>query len=106
MKRSLNGGTTWASNNTTLHADEHALAIAPSNPQIVYTGSDGGIWRSTNNGNTWLTLNNVDFSATQFQGVAVHPFDRNFLMGGTQDNGTICWSPDGTVSHCRDGDGG
>src|SRR6185295_17714767 len=48
MKRSLNGGTTWASNNTTLHADEHALAIAPSNPQVVYTGSDGGIWRSTN----------------------------------------------------------
>jgi photosystem II stability/assembly factor-like uncharacterized protein len=106
MKRSLNGGTTWASNNATLHADEHALAIAPSNPQIVYTGSDGGIWRSTNNGNTWQTLNNVDFSATQFQGVAVHPFDRNFLMGGTQDNGTICWAANGTVSHCRDGDGG
>jgi hypothetical protein len=106
MKRSLNGGTTWASNNTTLHADEHALAIAPSNPQIVYTGSDGGIWRSTNNGTTWLTLNNVDFSSTQFQGVAVHPFDRNFLMGGTQDNGTICWAANGTVSHCRDGDGG
>ena len=106
MKRSLNGGTTWASNNATLHADEHALAIAPSNPQIVYTGSDGGIWRSTNNGTTWLTLNNVDYSATQFQGVAVHPFDRNFLMGGTQDNGTICWAANGTVSHCRDGDGG
>ncbi len=106
MKRSLNGGTTFASNNATLHADGHAVAIAPSNPQIVYTGNDGGIWRSTNNGNTWQTLNNVDFSATQFQGVAVHPFDRNFLMGGTQDNGTICWAANGTVSHCRDGDGG
>ena len=106
MKRSLNGGTTWASNNTTLHADSHALAIAPSNPQIVYTGNDGGIWRSTNNGNTWLTLNNMDFSATQFQGVALHPYDRNFMMGGTQDNGTICFAADGTVSHCRDGDGG
>ncbi len=106
MKRSLNGGTTWASNNTTLHADEHALAIAPSNPNVVYTGSDGGIWRSTNNGTTWTSLNNTDFSSTQFQGVAVHPFDRNFLMGGTQDNGTICWSGAGTVSHCRDGDGG
>ena len=56
MKLSLNGGTTWASNNATLHADEHALAIAPSNPAIVYTGSDGGIWRSTNNGNTWQQL--------------------------------------------------
>ena len=106
MKRSLNGGTTWASNNATLHADGHAVAIAPSNPQVVYTGNDGGIWRSTNNGNNWQTLNNIDFSATQFQGVALHPFDRNFLMGGTQDNGTICWAANGTVSHCRDGDGG
>jgi hypothetical protein len=106
MKRSLNGGTTFASNNTNLHADEHALAIAPSNPQVVYTGSDGGIWRSTNNGTTWTSLNNVDFSATQFQGVAVHPFDRNFLLGGTQDNGTICQSANGTWTHCQDGDGG
>jgi photosystem II stability/assembly factor-like uncharacterized protein len=106
MKRSTNGGVTFASNSVNLHADEHALAIAPSNPQVVYTGSDGGIWRSTNNGNTWTSLNNGDYSATQFQGVAVHPYDRNFLMGGTQDNGTICWAANGTVSHCRDGDGG
>lgn len=107
MKRSTNGGVSFVRNDNTLHADEHALAIAPSNPNVVYTGSDGGIWRSTNNGTTWVSLNNADFSATQFQGVAVHPFDRYFLMGGTQDNGTNCLAPDGvTWSHCRDGDGG
>ena len=55
MKRSTNGGTTFVSNDATLHADGHAIAIAPSNPQIVYTGNDGGIWRSLNNGNTWQT---------------------------------------------------
>jgi hypothetical protein len=106
MKRSLNGGTTFAGNSVNLHADEHALAIAPSNSQVVYTSSDGGIWRSINNGTTWTSLNNADFSATQFQGVAVHPFDRFFLMGGTQDNGTNCLSAANTWSHCRDGDGG
>src|SRR6266536_2117438 len=106
MKRSTNGGTSFVRNDNTLHADEHALAIAPSNPLVVYTGSDGGIWRSGDNGTTWVSRNNMDFSATQFQGVAVHPFDRNFLMGGTQDNGTICFAANGTVSHCRDGDGG
>jgi photosystem II stability/assembly factor-like uncharacterized protein len=106
MKRSTNGGVSFARNDDTLHADEHALAIAPSNPQVVYTGSDGGIWRSTNNGTNWTSLNNADFSATQFQGVALHPYDRNFLMGGTQDNGTICMAANGTWSHCRDGDGG
>jgi photosystem II stability/assembly factor-like uncharacterized protein len=106
MKRSTNGGTSFARNDTVLHADEHALAIAPSNPNVVYTGSDGGIWRSTNNGTNWTSLNNTEFSATQFQGVTLHPFDRNFLMGGTQDNGTICRAADGTFTHCRDGDGG
>jgi photosystem II stability/assembly factor-like uncharacterized protein len=106
-KRSTNGGTSFARNDNTLHADEHALAIAPSNPQIVYTGSDGGIWKSINNGDTWTQLNNSGFSATQFQGVAQHPYDRYFLMGGTQDNGTNCLAPDGvTWSHCQDGDGG
>jgi photosystem II stability/assembly factor-like uncharacterized protein len=107
MKRSTNGGATFARNDNTLHADEHALAIAPSNPNFVYTGSDGGIWRSTNNGTTWVSLNNPDFSATQFQSVSVHPFDRYFLMGGTQDNGTNCLAPNGiTWTHCQDGDGG
>ena len=106
MKRSTNGAT-FARNDNTLHADSHAVMVAPSNPQVVYTGNDGGIWRSTNNGTTWTSLNNADFSATQFQGIALHPFDRFFLMGGTQDNGTNCLAADGvTWSHCRDGDGG
>jgi hypothetical protein len=106
MKRSTNGGANWASSAVSLHADEHALAIAPSNPLVVYTGSDGGIWRSTNGGANWTSLNNSDFSATQFQGVAVHPFDRNYMIGGTQDNGTICRDAAGVWSHCQDGDGG
>jgi len=106
MKRSVNGAA-FVRNDATLHADEHALAIAPSDPNVVYTGSDGGIWKSVNNGTTWVSMNNTNFSATQFQGVAVHPFDRFFLMGGTQDNGTNCLAPDGvTWSHCQDGDGG
>ena len=106
MRRSV-GGANFVRMDNTLHADEHALAIAPSNSQVVYTGNDGGIWRSGDNGTTWVSRNNIDFSATQFQGVAVHPFDRYFLIGGTQDNGTNCLASDGvTWSHCRDGDGG
>jgi photosystem II stability/assembly factor-like uncharacterized protein len=106
MKRSV-GGANFVRNDVGLHADEHALAVAPSNPSVVYTGSDGGIWRSTDNGTTWVSLNNADFSATQFQSVALHPFDKFFTLGGTQDNGTNCLAPDGTTwFNCRGGDGG
>ena len=106
MKRSTAGGS-FVRNDATLHPDTHAIAIAPSDPNVVYTGNDGGIWRSGDNGTTWVSKNNMTFSATQFQDLALHPFDRHFMIGGTQDNGTNCLSPDGTTwLNCQLGDGG
>ncbi len=105
MKRSVDGNT-FARDDIGLHADTHAAAFAPSNPNVVYTGSDGGIWRSNDAGDNWISRNNMDFSATQFQDIALHPFDRFFTIGGTQDNGTNCLQPDGTWRRCDFGDGG
>ena len=51
----------------------HAVKVAPSNSSVVYFGSDGGIWKSTDAGANWTSLNNATFSATQFQSIAVHP---------------------------------
>lgn len=92
--RSTDGGASFNRNDTGLHADTHATVVAPSNPNIVYTGSDGGIWRSVNKGVTWTSLNNTGYSATQFQGLDVHATDRFFSLGGTQDNGTQFLLPD------------
>ncbi|MDX6268976.1 MAG: hypothetical protein QOD28_199 [Acidobacteriota bacterium] len=86
--RSTDGGATFVRNDTGLHADTQVTVVAPSNSNIVYTGSDGGIWRSTNRGVTWTSLNNPGYSATQFQGMDIHRTDRFFALGGTQDNGT------------------
>ncbi|MBP6821885.1 MAG: hypothetical protein KA368_10090, partial [Acidobacteria bacterium] len=99
-------GTTFAASGTGLHADHHAIVFAPSNPTIVYEGNDGGIYKSTDTGASWTSLNNSTFSATQFQSVAVHPRDRNFSLGGTQDNGTNFYRPDGTWTRADFGDGG
>ncbi|PYJ46638.1 MAG: hypothetical protein DME85_09690 [Verrucomicrobia bacterium] len=104
---SRNGGMTFTPSNDRLHVDSHAVAVAPSNPSIIYTGNDGGIWRSTNAGLTWVhDLNSATFSATQFESVAVHPTDPNFSIGGTQDNGTNFFKPDRTWSRVDFGDGG
>jgi subtilisin-like proprotein convertase family protein len=106
---STDGGATFSGNNVndvTLHADTHALAFAPSNNNVVYQGSDGGIWRSDDAGATWTSLNNRGFNATQFVGVGQHPIDRNFLVGGTQDNGTQWLRPDGNWWRADFGDGG
>ena len=109
--RSTTGGGAFTNSSTGLHVDTQAFALAPSDPNIMYFGSDGGIWRTTNVKATgaipWTTLNNSTFSATQFMGLALHPTDRHYLLGGTQDNGTEFLAPDGVTWIRSDGgDGG
>ncbi len=91
MVRSSDGGGTFSQVDTGMHADTHAATIAPSNPNVVYVGSDGGIWKSTDRGLTYTSVNNSGFSATQFMGLELHPTDPYFMIGGTQDNGTPCY---------------
>ena len=105
LTRTLDG-TNFTRIDTGLHADTHAVAVAPSNPNVVYFGSDGGVWRSSNQGGTWSSINTAGFNATQFQSVSVHPSDRNFSIGGTQDNGTPWLHPDTSWTRADFGDGG
>ncbi len=110
--RSINSGLAFTANAQTslgLHADSHAIAVAPSNPSIVYFGSDGGIYKTTDVSATpitWTSLNNSSFRATQFMGLAVHPVNANFTIGGTQDNGTNFYQPAATWFRADFGDGG
>jgi photosystem II stability/assembly factor-like uncharacterized protein len=89
-----------------LHPDVHAIAIAPSNTSTIYHGNDGGIFKSINDGNTWTSMNTAGFNATQFVSLAQHPTDRNFMIGGTQDNGTPFLRANGTWKLGQFGDGG
>ncbi|MGI9105381.1 MAG: lamin tail domain-containing protein [Pyrinomonadaceae bacterium] len=93
LARSTNGGATFSRSDPGLHADTHAIMVSPSNPNIVLTGDDGGIFRSVNRGLAWTSLNNTGYSAVQFQGLGIHPTDRYMTLGGTQDNGTQLMLP-------------
>ncbi|HEY0099246.1 MAG TPA: lamin tail domain-containing protein [Pyrinomonadaceae bacterium] len=97
FQKSTNGAATFTPSQRGLHADTHAIEIAPSNPNVVYTGDDGGIFRSYNKAADWNSLNNTGFNALQFQSLALHPTDRYFTIGGTQDNGTEFLQPDGNT---------
>jgi photosystem II stability/assembly factor-like uncharacterized protein len=107
FRRSFDGGTTFASSSAGLHVDTHAITVSPSNTQIIYYGSDGGIYRSVNGGTNWSSLNNSTFAATQFESIALHPTLTNYTLGGTQDNGTEFLVNDGiTWVNSDGGDGG
>jgi hypothetical protein len=104
--RSTNGGTSFTSSSANLHVDTQAITVAPSDPNTIYFGSDGGIWKSTNGGTSWVSLNNTTFSATQFESIALHPLDRYSTIGGTQDNGTEYYQQNRTWIRSDGGDGG
>jgi hypothetical protein len=105
-KRSITGGTAWAKASTGLHPDTHDIVFAPSDPSIAYHGNDGGIFRSADGGATWTSINTTTFQATQFVDLSTHPLDRDYMIGGTQDNGTPFLQPGNTWKLGDFGDGG
>ena len=95
---SANGGSSFGWQDPALnaasyyHGDIHDIVYHPLNNSIVYMCGDGGIYRSTNNGDDWVDLNN-NLAITQYYKIATNPSFglggiENVMIGGTQDNGT------------------
>jgi len=70
------------------HTDVHIIKFAPSNPNIMYVGCDGGVYKSTNGGASFFHVNN-GINTIQFYQLASHPTNQNILYGGAQDNGNF-----------------
>ena len=104
--KSTDGGTTFTPSSVGLHADVHAIRVAPANPAVIYHANDGGVWQSTDSGATWTSRNNSGLNTVQFQSIAVHPTDLYFTIGGTQDNGTQFQKPANVWTRADFGDGG
>ncbi len=68
-----------------MHVDFQEITFDPNNPDIMYVGNDGGVYRSTDQGQTYREINK-HYMTTQFYGLGVGPKGR--VIGGTQDNGT------------------
>ncbi len=74
------------------HPDQHNMAFLPSNPDVMYSTNDGGIFRSndiTQNSVVWTSLNN-GYLTSMFYTVAVDhaTSGNNIIIGGAQDNGS------------------
>jgi photosystem II stability/assembly factor-like uncharacterized protein len=81
------------------HADHHAFAVHPTNPNIVYFGTDGGVFRTTDFGETFEGRNG-GYQTTQFyNGFSCAFTDSILSIGGLQDNATAIY--EGTVAWRR-----
>ncbi|PYK47691.1 MAG: hypothetical protein DME51_13180 [Verrucomicrobia bacterium] len=86
-------GWTWRnissrSSGDSIHPDQHHLAFDPSNPNVLYACNDGGIFRSPDGGTSWTSLN-PGLGITEFEFIIHLESEDTWLIGGTQDNGTL-----------------
>jgi photosystem II stability/assembly factor-like uncharacterized protein len=70
-----------------VHVDQHYLFFHPTIENTFFVCNDGGIWRTTDNGDSFINLNQ-NLTLTQFYRISASPFSPSRILGGTQDNGT------------------
>jgi len=81
---SVNGGQSFSSVGGGAHGDFHDVWIDPNNPNVMYTGDDGGLWRSEDGGTRWKHQANLP--TAQFYHVSVDNANPYHVYGGLQDN--------------------
>ena len=94
--RSMDGGESFAKLNswnapnqaTYTHADIHYIQFFGNQ---VFVGSDGGIYKSSNNGTSFTDLTE-GLQIGQYYRIAVAQTDSNKMVGGLQDNGGYAFS--------------
>jgi hypothetical protein len=74
------------------HADVHGLMWVNN---TIYSNSDGGIFKSTNNGDDWTDIS-VGLGIRQFYRIANSQTNPNVITGGAQDNGSAARQANGT----------
>lgn len=99
VAKSTNGGTSWqtisswspytASNY--VHADNHELEFLPGSTQTIFSGNDGGIFKSTNQGTSWTDLS-AGLRIAQIYRLSTSATDPSIVYSGWQDNGSNRWN--------------
>jgi hypothetical protein len=103
--KTTDGGNTWSqlsvwvsgisgTVSNYIHADQHIIVW---NGSQVLIGSDGGVFYSSNSGNTFADRN-VNLRLKQFYSCAIHPTSTNYFLAGAQDNGVHQFNGAGITS--------
>jgi len=103
LLRSHTGGATWEEVADGNHADQHAYWFDPTNPKRQYDGTDGGLYISGDDGETWRHIENLNVG--QFTTLAVDNKIPYNIYGGLQDNGTMKGTTRGIWTTIGGGDG-
>jgi Dockerin type I domain len=103
--RSTDGGATFTNMGLEIHCDWHTIVIDPRNPDILYAGTDGGVFVSADVGNSWISRNGGLTITQYYPGISAAP-DGSRILGGSQDNGTHLYTGSTYWNGFVGGDGG
>src|SRR5258708_35288582 len=53
------GGKSFQNTAGSAHGDHHDIWISPDSPNLVFTGDEGGLWRSQDGGAGWEHMDNL-----------------------------------------------
>jgi|WetSurMetagenome_2_1015567.scaffolds.fasta_scaffold79952_3 photosystem II stability/assembly factor-like uncharacterized protein len=88
--KSSDGGTTWENifENTTLKLLIETIAIDPHRPNIVYLGTRNGLYRTTNRGETWQLISNLENNVEPYiTSIAIDPHNPDNVYLGIKEKG-------------------
>jgi len=93
--RRADGEEAWTdiSKGLPANAQVRGLAIRPDDPQIVFAGTDKGVFRSEDRGESWEALSNPA-PGSEVWSLAIHPDNPNVILAG-YDPCSISRSDDG-----------
>jgi len=93
LLRSNNGGVSWQNINFSggdwVHVDIHDIEFHPET-QELYVASDGGLYRSTNSGNSFQRISD-GLGITEYYRMGGSTTNPNLILAGSQDNGTMIY---------------
>jgi photosystem II stability/assembly factor-like uncharacterized protein len=91
--------------NSQPHVDHHAFAHDPNNPDVLFIGCDGGVYRTDDFGRTYSNIGFGLLTAQFYNGFSNSFSDSNFAIGGLQDNNTVIYSGNEYWKRVIGGDG-
>ncbi|MBI2969064.1 MAG: hypothetical protein HYY40_14785 [Bacteroidetes bacterium] len=108
--KSTTGGSSWSisahwtgSGAPYVHADIHDLIFQPGSGSVVYSGNDGGVFKSTTTGTSWSDKSD-GLTIHQIYRLGLSVTNSNLALVGSQDNGTSLYSG-GSWDNVYGGDG-
>jgi len=77
-------------------ADVTAVAVAPSNAQIVLASGGSGIYKSTDGGKTWREVYGFNQGGTPYPGsIVIDPLNPSYIAANAPNSGALLRSLDG-----------